>query len=494
MKKVILFVIDSLHPVMLGRVLSEGNAPALKFLARNGKYWEKVISSFPTMTPVATSSIMTGLWPDRHLVPGFIWYNEKSGRIVDYGATWQTVLKLGPEKIIRNLLQKLNQEHLNPHIPTLHETLEENGFHTGNINFFIHRAAHPYLAKLPVFISLATRFQLYREKVMGPRFLTLGEMIHPPYSGGWLNYSKGALNRYGFNDAFSGKVAEQLIREGKQPDFLVVYLPDNDKYSHVYGPLRTGPSIEHADEQIAMVLDALGSWEKAIEENVFIVTGDHAQSTVGLSNEYQIDLDRVLRGFKRLKATEQVDENKEIVICPNERMAFIYILQRKSQILPEVVGILAKDERNAQIAWRARKNAYCVLQGGTGKKLLFSRRGPYKDAYDQTWNFEGDLDVVDAYLAGQTLEFGDYPDAFTRLASALEGRKGSRVVVSARSGYEYFGEGAPIHPGGGSHGSLEQEDSTVPMIIAGASPQIDHPRIIDLFSVVLEHFQIDKKG
>jgi hypothetical protein len=444
------------------------------------------------MTPVATSSIMTGHWADRHLVPGFIWYNDKSGRIVDYGATWQSVLKIGPEKIIRNLLQRLNQEHLSPYIPTLHEALEDNGYQTGSVNFFIHRASHPYLAKVPTLISLATRFQLYREKVMGPLSLTLGELIHPPYSESRFAYPKGAFHRFGFNDTFSGKIAAQMIREGQQPDFLVVYLPDNDKYSHVYGPLRSGPAIEHADEQIAAVLDALGSWEKAVEENVIIVTGDHSQTTVGLGEEYLIDLDRILRGFKRLKHTEQFDEHKDIAICPNERMAFIYILKRESQILSEVVGVLAQDERNAQVAWRARKNGYCVLQGGTEKKLMFSRRGPYKDVYGQTWKFEGDLSVVDARVSSENkIEFGNYPDAFSRIISALEGRKGSRVVVSAKSGYEYFGEGAPIHPGGGSHGSLELEDSTVPMIIAGATPELEHPRIIDLFSLVLKLFQVE---
>jgi hypothetical protein len=448
------------------------------------------------MTPVATSSIMTGHWADRHLVPGFIWYNEQIGRIVDYGATWQTVLKLGPEKVIRNLLQKLNQEHLNPKLLTLHDVLEDNGYNTGNINFFIHRAASPYVAKLPVFVALATCFKLYREKVWGPQFLTLGELIHPPYSGGWLNYPKGILNRFGFNDSFSGKVAAQLVREGKQPDFLVVYLPDNDKYSHKYGPLRSEPAIEHADRQIARVLDAIGSWEKALEENVFIVIGDHSQSTVGLGAEYQINLNHVLRKFKRLTVSEQTDqhEDKEIVICPNERMAFIYILQRPSQLIQEVAGILAQDERNAQIAWRLSDNTYGVCQGGTEKKLFFSRGGLYRDEYGQTWSFDGDLNVVDAHLKeNDSLVFGDYPDAFSRLVSALEGRKECRIVVSARRGYEYSGEGGPVHPGGGSHGSLEQGDSTVPMIIAGTSPHIEHPRITDLFPVVLEHFKINRK-
>lgn len=488
-KKVILIIIDSLHPVALGRILSERNAPALKFLAKSGKYWERVISSFPTMTPVATSSIMTGKWPDEHLVPGFIWYNDDSGMIVDYGATWQSVFKLGPEKVIRNLMQKLNSEHLNPFIPTVHETLEQNGFVTGNINFFIHRATHPYLAKLPSLLNFATRFRIYKERVMGPRFLTLGQLIHPPFSERPGTYPKGMFNRFGFNDVFSGKMAAQLVKEGNQPDFLVVYLPDNDKYSHVYGPLRSGPSIERADQQISLVLDTFGSWEEALEQNVIIVTGDHSQSLVGLGNEYQIDLDRALRSFKRLRTTESADDNHEIAICPNERMAFIYILKRKSNILPEIVGILSRDYRNAQIAWKARRNLYCVIQGGTEKKLTFSRRGPFWDDYGQNWDFEGDLAVVDAHVTSENkIEFGAYPDAFSRLAASLEARKGSRIVVSAGSGFEYFGEGAPVHPGGGSHGSLELEDSTVPMIIAGTAQDMENPRILDLFSFVLKHF------
>lgn len=491
MKKVILFVIDSLHPIVLGRILSEGNAPALRFMAKHGTYIDRVVSSFPTMTPVATSSMITGTWPDRHGVPGFIWYNEEIRKIVDYGATWQSVLKIGPEKVLRNLLVKLNEEHLNPETPTLYEALEAHGYSTGCVNFFMHRATHPYRTKLPFLISLATHYGLNQETVSGPSQLTLGELIHPPFSGRLNTYPRGIFHRFGINDAFSGKIAAQLVREGKQPDFMVVYFPDNDKYSHHYGPLRTGPSIERADQLVASVLDEFGSWEKAIEENVIIITGDHSQTTVGLGKEYLIDLDCALKSFKRLKAREEVsgENNQEIAICPNERMAFIYLLQRKNEILPDVVSILAKDSRNAQIAWKVSENRYCVLQGGTEKQLLFSRIGFFQDVYGQSWSLEGDLSVVDAYVSGeQKIEFGKFPDAFTRLISALEARSGSRVVVSAASGYEYLAVGAPIHPGGGSHGSLEEEDSTVPMIIAGMPASLEHPRIIDLFPMIMGHF------
>lgn len=493
MKKVILFVIDSLHPVVLERILAKGQAPALRFLAKQGTYFDRVVSSFPTMTPVATSSMITGTWPDRHGVPGFIWFNEENRKIVDYGATPLSVLKIGTEKVLRNLLIKLNEEHLNPSTPTLYERLEAGGYSTGNINFFMHRGKHSFQAKVPRLLALATGFRLRQAAVSGPSNLTLGQLVHPPFSGPVNTYPRGPFNRFGFNDAFSGRISAQLIREGKQPDFMAVYFPDNDNYSHHYGPLRTGPSIERADFQVASVLDEFGSWEKALEENIIIVTGDHAQSTVGLGQEYLINLDRVLKSFKRLKATEEASgyNNKEIAICPNERMAFIYFLQRNNEVVLDVVGILVKDPRNAQIAWKVSKNRYCVLQGGTEKQLFFSRLGLYQDVYGQSWSFEGDLSVIDAKVIGeQKIEFGKFPDALTRLISALEARNGSRVIVSAASGYEYLAAGGPIHPGGGSHGSLEEEDSTVPMIVAGMPVSLEYPRIIDLFPMILGHFGI----
>ena len=493
MKKMLLFVIDSLHPIALSRIFKENKAPALRFLAEHGKYIPQVISSFPTMTPVATSSLITGSWPDQHRIPGFIWYDDLSGEIVDYGATLQGVWKFGPEKILRNLLFKLNQEHLNPLTPTVYEILEAGGYTTGNINLFMHRAGKPYLAKIPLLLDLASGFRLRQETVFGPSELTLGQLVHPPFHGCAKNYPRGILHRFGFNDAYAAQIACRLIREKKQPDFMVVYFPDNDKYSHRHGPLRTGPAIELADRQVASILHEYGSWEKAVDENAVIVTGDHAQSEFGSGRECLIDLDQALKPFRRLKAGEKGSPaSKEIVICPNERMAFIYLLQGESGILSEVLSILAKDPRNAQIAWKVSGNKYSVLQGGTAKRLSFSRGGQFEDIYGQSWSLEGDLTVIDAQINGErNIVFGRYPDAFNRLSSALEVRSGSRVVVSAAPGYEYLAAGAPIHPGGGSHGSLEAEDSTVPAIIAGMPINLDNVRIIDFVPLILGHFGLN---
>ncbi|HEX3015790.1 MAG TPA: alkaline phosphatase family protein [Desulfobacteria bacterium] len=490
-KKVILFIIDSLHPQALEQCLELGSAPAMGFLAKNGYYHHDCVSSFPTMTPVATSSIVTGTWPDKHLVPGFIWYNTKSKWFVNYGATWQAIFKMGPEQIIRNLLKNLNGEHLNSKIPTVYEKLGDYGFMSGSVNFFIHRAKKQYQAKVPFLLRLASRFHLYQESLGGPEILTLGELVQPSFTKPFRKLPVGPFNRFGFNDIYSGKITADIIRAGKQPDFLLVYLPDNDKFSHLHGPMSSMPAIARADRQIKGVLDAFGSWEKALQENIFIICGDHAQTSIGKTPEHIIDLDKTLVKFRRLGLRNRSDDGTELALCPNERMALIYVLKNKRQVLEDVVATLMSDPRHTQIAWRDKHKFYKVVQGGTEKVLCFWPKGPYTDIYGHAWGFEGELDVVDARLDGKGhVLFGTYPDAFTRIQSALDSRFGTRIILSAAPGYEYKAEGAPIHPGGGSHGSLEREDSSVPLIIAGKDKDIDNPRIIDIFPFVLDNFQI----
>ncbi|MCO5385515.1 MAG: alkaline phosphatase family protein [Desulfosporosinus sp.] len=199
-----------LHPSVLGRILSEGNAPAFRFLVKHGTCIDRVISSFPTMTPVATSSMITGTWPNQHGVPGFIWYNEQIRKIVDYGATWQSILKIGLEKVLRNLLLNLNEDHLNTKTPTLYEELEAGGYSTGNVNFFMHRARHTYLAKVPFTLAFGTGFRLNREDVSGPSHLTLGQLIHPLSQEGQEPIREGPFIALVLMIPFLGKLRHNL--------------------------------------------------------------------------------------------------------------------------------------------------------------------------------------------------------------------------------------------------------------------------------------------
>ena len=59
-KKLVLAVIDSLKPAMLDLAIEEGRAPALAALVESGTYVRDCVSTFPSVTPVASAAIATG--------------------------------------------------------------------------------------------------------------------------------------------------------------------------------------------------------------------------------------------------------------------------------------------------------------------------------------------------------------------------------------------------------------------------------------------------
>src|SRR5438034_9188629 len=80
-------------------------------------------------------------------------------------------------------------------------------------------------------------------------------------------------------DRHSGCVSSYLV-ENDLFDFLLLSLPDNDWYSHKYGPEGQVHSIAQADVQLARVFDAAGGVEEFLRDHAVIVIADHAQAPV----------------------------------------------------------------------------------------------------------------------------------------------------------------------------------------------------------------------
>src|ERR687896_2501557 len=94
-KKLVLAVIDSLKPEMLERAIADGRAPALATLVERGLYVRDCVSTFPSVTPVASASIATGVGPDRHHIPSINWYHQGEQRYVEYGSSFQATRAFG---------------------------------------------------------------------------------------------------------------------------------------------------------------------------------------------------------------------------------------------------------------------------------------------------------------------------------------------------------------------------------------------------------------
>jgi hypothetical protein len=87
----------------------------------------------------------------------------------------------------------------------------------------------------------------------------------------------------------------------------------------------------------------------------------------------------------------------------------------------------------------------------------------------------------------------DYPDALTRVWSALRCETAGDILLSAAPGYEFVDWGGADHVGGGSHGSLHRSDSLGALLWCGTGPDTRAAReqwsLRDVTPMIRGHFE-----
>ena len=124
-RKLVLAIIDSLRPEMLDSAIALGRAPALAALVERGTYVRDCVSSFPSVTPVASGNIATGAGPGGHHVPAMNWYHRGEARYVEYGSASQAMRAFAIFRSLFDTVYILNMAHLNPGRKTVFEPLED---------------------------------------------------------------------------------------------------------------------------------------------------------------------------------------------------------------------------------------------------------------------------------------------------------------------------------------------------------------------------------
>lgn len=483
MKKIILFLVDSMMPDVVQTCIAEKKAPALQFFGQNGECIWDCVTAFPTMTASVDCSLITGVYPDEHKVPGLVWFDPEQKCIIDYINGASPVYHIGLGNCATNVLYDLNEKHLSKKVQTIHEALEEQGFRSGSINVIAHRGPKQHKMSLPLIIQAITGFQ-QEAKVSGPTFLSLGTLVQPNLFRPLIwNWSHGAASGYGINDPFAIDMLIEVIRSGKQPDFTIVYLPDNDHKVH-RDPAAAVDHLAKVDQQLVRFLDSFDSWEQAMERNTVILVSDHGQTRIGQEEKHNVPVDELLSDFTLYKLGTPLQPSDEVVVCNNERMGYIYPLY--PEIQAKMVEALARDSRLDLIAWKEDEWTM-VRKGGTDQVMRYRRGGPLQDPYGSNWTVEGEVGVLDLRITGDLVRYEAYPDAMARLYGALHAQNVPVVVVNAAPGYELLSEYSPTHLGGGSHGSLHKQDSLIPLIVAGASRPFPRPaRLIDIKTFILQ--------
>lgn len=477
-KPIILLNIDSLMSMPLETAAQTGHAPALQFLMEKGSYIPNVVSSFPTMSVTIDSTLITGTYADKHHIPGLNWFDDTNKQIVNYGTGLRETFRLGMRKSIHNMLYRLNNEHLSDNVSTIYEDLANKGIPSASINSFVYRGNSPKQLQVPRLLSTFTRFEDGKWTTNATPIFSLGLFSKIRKRGFTKQIAAG-------NHKYTAKELRYLIKKNKLPSFTFCIFQDLDARIHFRGPMDI-KGIAKIDKEIQKIFNLYPTWEDAVKQNIWLVIGDNGHSpTGGNYRTYVIDLRKILKKFQISRIERPVNKRDQLVICVNQRMAYIYVLD-KALPLNKVSEVLKNDSRIDIIAWKD-KNSVHVTSGLKDGELYFSPSGQYKDVYNQTWKLKGNHEILDLRLTNdKEVSYGQYPDALARLNSALNSHSGRFIVVNAKPGYDFKSQSTPFHISGAAHGSLHRQESHVPLIIAGTGIKPKYFRLVDMKEYILQ--------
>jgi hypothetical protein len=505
MKKVLLVVIDALASRVVLPAIEQGRLPVFARLVERGQLRSECTSIFPSITPAATASIVTGVYPIDHGIAGAFWYDRDDDTAAYFGDDFWVVIEEGIARYFNDFLIGLNMERLCQ--KTLYQRVEQEGLTAAALNFMWFCGDTKHKVNAPWLFKLLPGVQIARE-VCGPKVLGLADFAASslPGSDQRLKASGGLARRFGFHDETTAEYLLQLASADPFPDFTLAYFPNNDFESHEHGPQAAVTTLEAVDAHLGEFIEAMGGMERFLSEFAIVISGDHSQTDSLDDRDWRgIDVAEVLEGFQAATPGQPWQEGDDVIICPNMRACHIYLKDRSGSARDEVVRKLLADERVDQVLWRkgawgtsgdpaddADQNVYQVAKAGC-ETLSFRRAGPNetptaRDFYDTRWIHEGDLACLDARVGrdGQ-IEYGEYPNALERVATAFF-RSADDLWVTAKIGHEFEIAETSVHDGG-SHGALNRDDSTAPLIVAGVPEEVvvpQAPRTIDLAPLCLQ--------
>jgi hypothetical protein len=431
-KKLILVVIDGLTADVFESAVEKRAAPTLAALAQVGRY-ARAISAFPSLTPVCLASLATGAWPDIHHIPHLVWYHRGERRLVEYGSSFGAMRAVGTRRAIRDAIVEMNAEHLSRESVTVFEALEDAGWVAAAVNVPCYRGRTRHLPTVP---GVA-------KPVDGPSRFFYYSLYESAVTGAPLAIGGRAT---GSIDAYAAAVGRWLVtRDGF--DFLFFYLPDYDFASHALGPDGAHEALARSDLAVTALVEAAGGLDAFLARYDVVVCSDHGQTPV----DKPFRLEHALTGFRLLKPAARRDA--ELAVAASNRAGMVYLLPGARHDARSIAERLAREPALEVVMFREADDAIALSEGGE-------------------------------------LRFGSNADGWQRRAwRALANPNAGDVLVSAARGVELADLGGRHHVGGGSHGSLDDGDSVVPMLVVGsASPP---GSISGVAPLVLRHFGVE---
>jgi hypothetical protein len=486
--KVLLVVIDAASPRVFCPAVQTGRLKHLKRLADAGEMHPASISIFPSITPAATATIITGCYPSQHGIVGASWFDERSNQVAYYGDDFWVAAARGFGAFLRDFLVHLNGDRLTA--PTLFESVEQAGREAACFNYLVYRGLKTHRVNIPWLLAVLPGTPL-TETVQGPTTLCLGDFVSDGRKHPHHPKPHGALHRFGMDDAGTASLLCQAAADGKLTDFSVAYFADNDYRSHEVGPVGALPVLDRVDAALGATFDAAGGIERVLADTCVVVTSDHGHCDILADrDEAVIRLDDVFSRFARARLGKPWNDDDEIMVCPNMRAAQVYV--RANASVEQVVRAALREPRVDLVIWcsgdsRATRRYHVA---GPRGDVAFWRHGgggrEGRDAQGTVWQWDGDGAVLRLDACDGILHSSDYPNPFERIAGALDADAAGDVWLTAQPGCEFETQGGEPHVGGGSHGALHALDSLSPVICAGAPLRLPRSlRSVDLAALCM---------
>jgi hypothetical protein len=482
--KLVLAVIDSLKPEMLDEAIEEGRAPALAALRERGTYIPDCVSTFPSVTPVASAAIATGSGPGEHHIPSMNWFHRGEERYIEYGSSFQASRAFGVVRSLYDTVYNMNMAHLSRARKTLFEHLDDAGLRTACTTYLIYRGRTRHdPSGESVYRRIGEALQ-FRHAVYGARELFYADLFDSRNTG-----CTSALGLPGQRDRHTGCVGAYLV-EHDLFDFLLLSLPDNDTHSHRVGPKGQVRSIAEADRALERIMHVAGGVDAFLEDHAVIVMSDHSQTKV----EERLNLGDAFPSRHVLAPADPAPSEAELALCPSARSAMVYVLDeaRREELVPEVVEALTGLDGVDLVV--TREDGEAVVRCDRGE-LRFAPGGALADGRGRSWTVTGDPAALELELMDGRITGAAYPDPLGRLWSALECPHSGDVLISAAPGFECVDWGGADHIGGGSHGSLHRDDSEGVLLMSGLDvPEREEWSVQDAAPLVLDYFRVRFDG
>ncbi|MEM8865206.1 MAG: alkaline phosphatase family protein [Planctomycetota bacterium] len=471
-KRVLLLIVDGLSWRVIGPAIQAGEFPTLCRLAERGLL-APCTSIFPSITPAATASIVTGHHPRRHGIQGAFWRDESDERVSYFGDSFRVAAREGLADYVSDYLRTMNDELLR--VPTLFETVQRSGGKAASLNLMWrrgltkHRLAESITAKLMPGLDPGGT-------VFGPDFLFLGEFARSTIDEKTVPIPAGLQNRFGFNDDASMAELAALAGVADTPELIVAYFPNNDFRSHDIGPEQAKSVVLAFDHGLEAISKAAGGFDDWLEETAVVIVGDHGHDELVKDKaRREVDLAHVFRDKQLTPAGSNWQDGDELMICPNMRAVQINCQPEQRDCQEFVIDRMLSDERVDQVIVPAGAGRWRVCTRDRGE-LLFADTDygagmpntarTVTDPGGEAWLVDGSLQAVAASVnADDEITYADYPDALSRIALGAPGCQSS-LWATAKPGFEFVMPGISGHEAG-SHGSLHALDSQSVLVAAG---------------------------